>query len=378
MYPTTSPSTSVIAMSGRGVTSPSMLYAVRPSRTATLNEVQPMYASFPTRFARFSPTRCQNSITPSAPAFSIRSSIRDTSATSSIVGQLLRPSHERLQHLPHLGGPLPPRLLRGRLSGDLPDLRRHEVEEPVPVPLRHVRGGRPDLVERHREDLVERAHPDRRLEPLLDEPEDLHVPLVPAGLLELLHEQRAGELLQLRRDVPRVPGEVPLRHPALVQEVLHHDGGVLHAVHDALHVRHLEGLRRQEHEERLVADARDDDRAHVVLLDAQHHVLPAELVADVVEVALDEVQEVVLLRVQVPRHVAREDPAVHPEEQHDVERVLLAAPAQLRLEHVLQEADGLRLHRLVDLAGEGRHRRPHRLSPYESNTIWRASSGEYS
>src|SRR5437879_2857170 len=92
---------------------PSMLNAVRASRTATLNDVHPRYASFPMRPARLSPTRCQNSTTPSAPAFSIMSSIRDARATS--ITRSLRPwaSHERTQDLLESR---PPLLLR--LRGD--------------------------------------------------------------------------------------------------------------------------------------------------------------------------------------------------------------------------------------------------------------------
>src|SRR3990170_4383573 len=93
MYPTTSPSTSVIARSVRGITSPSIEKPVRPSRRATLNEGHPMYASFPIRRARFSPTRCQYWIVPSTPAFSLMSWMSDTRATSSIVPFLLCPIH---------------------------------------------------------------------------------------------------------------------------------------------------------------------------------------------------------------------------------------------------------------------------------------------
>src|SRR3990170_4668209 len=93
MYPTTSPSTSVIARSVRGITSPSIENPVRPSRRATLNEGHPMYASFPIRRARFSPTRCQYWIVPSTPAFSLMSWISDTRATSSIVVHLFRSVH---------------------------------------------------------------------------------------------------------------------------------------------------------------------------------------------------------------------------------------------------------------------------------------------
>src|SRR3989304_1529473 len=95
MYPTTSPSTSVIARSVRGITSPSIEKPVRPSRRATLKEGHPMYASFPIRRARFSPTRCQYWIVPSTPAFSLMSWMRDTRATSSIVRILLESIRRR-------------------------------------------------------------------------------------------------------------------------------------------------------------------------------------------------------------------------------------------------------------------------------------------
>src|SRR3972149_449762 len=96
MLPTTSPSTSVIARSVRGITSPSIEKPVRPSRRATLKEGHPMYASFPIRRARFSPTRCQYWIVPSTPAFSLMSWMRDTRATSSIVRILLEAIRRRL------------------------------------------------------------------------------------------------------------------------------------------------------------------------------------------------------------------------------------------------------------------------------------------
>src|SRR3990170_745746 len=89
MYPTTSPSTSVTARSVSGITSPSIEKPVRPSRSATLNDGHPMYASFPIRRARFSPTRCQYWIVPSTPAFSLMSWISDTRATSSMFAFLL-------------------------------------------------------------------------------------------------------------------------------------------------------------------------------------------------------------------------------------------------------------------------------------------------
>src|SRR5947199_2621728 len=108
-------------MSVSGVTSPSMLKAVRASRTATLKEVQPRYASLPIRPARLSPTRCQNSTTPSAPAFSIMSSIREASATS-ITGHLRPcPSHERAEHLLQVRAPFLLRFRRDRVPLDLPE-----------------------------------------------------------------------------------------------------------------------------------------------------------------------------------------------------------------------------------------------------------------
>src|SRR3990172_980867 len=102
MYPTTSPSTSVTARSVSGITSPSIEKPVRPSRSATLNDGHPMYASFPIRRARFSPTRCQYWIVPSTPAFSLMSWMSDTRATSSIVVFLLR-AVDRVPP-PHRGG----------------------------------------------------------------------------------------------------------------------------------------------------------------------------------------------------------------------------------------------------------------------------------
>src|SRR3989441_4029817 len=154
-----SPSTSVMAMSVSGVTSPSMLKAVRASRTATLNDVHPRYASFPMRLARLSPTRCQNSTTPSAPAFSIMSSMREASATS-IKGDL-RPwtSHERTEHLLQVRAPF---LFRFRSDGvpfDLPETIEQHRQEAFPVRGRHVRRGCPDLVVRHRDDLLGKPGP---------------------------------------------------------------------------------------------------------------------------------------------------------------------------------------------------------------------------
>src|SRR5439155_463000 len=206
---------SVMAMSVRGVTSPSMLKAVRLSRTATLKDVHPRYASFPIRPARLSPTRCQNSTTPSAPAFPIMSSIREPSATSIMGGLGTWTSHERGEDLRRVGAPF---FLR---------LRRH-----------------------------------------------------------------------------RVP----------------------------LHLRDLDRFRREEHEEGAVSDAGDDDGAGLELLDGHHHVLSGQLVADVGQVAFQQVQQAVLPRLEPVRDRGGEDPAVDSEEHRDVEVVLLAGAPQLRVE----------------------------------------------
>src|SRR5437016_14644527 len=113
-------------MSVSGVTSPSMLKAVRASRTATLKEVQPRYASLPMRPARLSPTRCQNSTTPSAPAFSNMSSIREARATSIIEHLRARTSHARTQGWLQVRAPFLLRLRGDRLRFDLPDSLGHE------------------------------------------------------------------------------------------------------------------------------------------------------------------------------------------------------------------------------------------------------------
>src|SRR5713226_3576131 len=132
-------------MSVSGVTSPSMLKAVRASRTATLKEVHPRYASLPMRDASLSPTRCQNSTTPSAPAFSIMSSIREASATS-ITGHLRPwPSHERAEHLLQVCAPFLLRLRGDAVPFDLPQAIEQNRQEPLPVRGRHVGCRRPDL-----------------------------------------------------------------------------------------------------------------------------------------------------------------------------------------------------------------------------------------
>src|SRR5207245_5769214 len=122
---------------------------------------------------------------------------------------------------------------------------------------------------------------------------------------------------------------------------------------DALHLRDLDGLRRQEDEEGAVSDAGDDDRARLELLDGHHHVLAAQLVADVGQVALQQVQQAVLAGIELVRNRGREDAAVDAGEHRDIEVVLLPRALQLRLEEELQVADRVGPHRLVDLARVG-------------------------
>src|SRR2546430_6979556 len=168
-----------MAMSVRGVTSPSMLKAVRASRTATLNEVHPRYASFPMRLARLSPTRCQNSTTPSAPAFSIMSSIREARATS-ITSDLRPSSYKRAQHSLQVGPPFFLGFRGDRIALEVPQTIDQDRQESVPVRRRHVRRGRADLVVRHRDDFLEGTRPDQRAELRLEVLGDFLV------LLELL------------------------------------------------------------------------------------------------------------------------------------------------------------------------------------------------
>src|SRR3989441_10108267 len=338
-------------MSVSGVTSPSMLNAVRASRTATLNDVHPRYASFPIRPARLSPTRCQNSTTPSAPAFSIMSSIRDARATS-ITGSL-RPwaSHERTQDLLESSPPLLLRLGGNRVPFEFPEAVDDDCHEPPPVVRRHVRGRRADLVVRHRDDLLQETGSDERAELRLEVLRDLLVLLELLRLAELFHEQDPGEPLHFPRDGLVVGGE-DLRGDRLGLEQMADDDRRLEDVReDALHLRDLDGLRRQEDEERAVADARNDDRAGLELLDGHHHVLPAQLIADMRQIAFQEVQQAVFAWIELVRDRRREDAAVDAGEHRNVEAVLLPCPPQLRLQEVLQMADRVGPHRLVDLAG---------------------------
>src|SRR5467141_1567044 len=206
-YPTTSPSTSVIAMSVSGVTSPSMLKAVRASRIATLKEVHPRYASFPMRLARLSPTRCQNSTTPSAPAFAIMSSIREASATSITRDLRAWRSHERAEYLLQVRAPLLLRLRRHAVPFDLSEAIEQDREEPLPVRGGHVRGRGPDLVVRHRDDFLQRSGPDEGAELRLKVLGDFLVLLELLRLPELLDEQDPRESLQFSRDGLVIGGE---------------------------------------------------------------------------------------------------------------------------------------------------------------------------
>src|SRR6184192_4882077 len=246
---------SVMAMSVRGVTSPSMLKAVRPSRTATLKDVHPRYASFPIRPARLSPTRCQNSTTPSAPAFSIR----EASATSIMGGLGTWTSHERAEDLLQVGAPFFLRLRRDRVPLDLPEAVDEFRQEPVPVRGGHVRRGRPDLVVGHRDDLLERPRPDEGAELRLQVLGDLLVLLELLRLSEFLDEQDAGEPLQFPRNGLVVGGKDRRRNRLGLEEVADDDRRLEDVREDALHLGDLDRLRRQEHKERTVSDAGDDD-----------------------------------------------------------------------------------------------------------------------
>src|SRR2546422_494080 len=175
-------------MSVSGVTSPSMLNAVRASRTATLNDVHPRYASFPMRPARLSPTRCQNSTTPSAPPFSIMSAMGGAGATSTRGTPRPWPPHERPRVLLEPPPPLLLRLRGDRVPFEFPQAVDEDRHEPRPVVRRHVRGRRADLVVRHRDDLLEGTGSDERAELRLEVLRDLLVLLELLRLAELLDE----------------------------------------------------------------------------------------------------------------------------------------------------------------------------------------------
>src|SRR6266566_248298 len=352
-YPTTSPSMSVIAMSVSGVTSPSMLKAVRASRTATLKEVQPRYASFPMRPARLSPTRCQNSTTPSAPAFSIMSSMREARATSIMEDLRAWPSHERTEDLLQVRAPFLLRLRGDRVPFDLPESIEQDRQEALPMRGRHVRCRRADFVVRHRDDLLERAGSHQGAELGLEVLRDLLVLLELLRLPEFLDEQDPREPLQFPRDRLVVGGE-DLRGDRLrFEQMADHDRRLHDVREDGLHLRDLDRFRREEDEEGAVSDAGDDDRARLELLDGHHHVLPTELVADVRQAALQEIQQAVLAGVELVRDRGGEDAAVHPEEHRDVQVAFLAGPPEFGLEEQLQVADRVGSHGLVDLARVG-------------------------
>src|SRR5947208_10979302 len=325
-YPTTSPSMSVIAMSVSGVTSPSMLKAVRASRTATLKEVQPRYAAFPRRPARLSPPSCQNSTTPSAPAFSIMSSSREASATSIIEHVRAWTSHERTEVLFQVRAPFLLRLRSDRVPFDLPESIKQDRQEPLPMRGRHVWRRRADFVVRHRHDLLERAGSYERAELGLEVLSDLLVLLELLRLPEFLDEQDSCQSLQFPLDRFVIGGE-DLRGDWLRFEQVADDDRRLHDVReDGLHLRDLDRFRREKNEEGAISDARDDDRARLELLDGHHHVLPAELIADVRQAALQEIQQAVLAGFELGWDRGGEDPAVHSEAHRDAEVSLPAGP----------------------------------------------------
>src|SRR5439155_25570893 len=173
---------------------------------ATLNEVHPRYASFPMRLARLSPTRCQNSTTPSAPAFSIMSSIREARATS-ITSDLRPSSYKRAQDLLQVGPPFFLGFRGDRIALEVPQAIDQDRQESVPVRRRHVRGRRADLVVRHRDDLLEGTGPDERAELRLEVLCGLLVLFELFRLPELLDEQDAREPFQLDCDGFVVGGE---------------------------------------------------------------------------------------------------------------------------------------------------------------------------
>src|SRR3990172_2491519 len=287
------------------------------------------------RFARFSPTRVQYWIVPSTPAFSLMSRISATSATSSIRGppcpvprgyrrqdkRLLAspPSHEGLQEAPHLGPPL----LLGPLRSDVPGLLTEAGDEAVegghPLLLLHELRRGPRLGEHELEDLLGRADADEAHEALPQELQDLHVPPELTRLLVLLHEEAAGQPLEFRGDLGGLPREVLLRERSDLEEVAEHGGGLQDAPDRGLHLRDLHRARGEHEEECLLPDPGDEHAADLVLLDAELHVLRAQLPADVDEVPLDEVQEPVLVRAELRGDARREDAAVHAHEEDHVE-----------------------------------------------------------
>src|SRR5205807_1491056 len=218
---------------------------------------------------------------PSAPAFSIMSSIREARATSIIEHLRAWPSHERTEDLLQVRAPFLLRLRGDRVPFDLPESIEQDREEALPMRGRHVRCRRPDFVVRQRDDLLERAGSHEGAELGLKVLRDLLVLLELLRLPEFVNEQDPCEPPQFPRDRFVIGGE-DLRGDRLRFEQVADDDRRLHDVReDGLHLRDLDRFRREEDEEGAVSDAGDDDRARLELLDGHHHVLPAQLVADV-------------------------------------------------------------------------------------------------
>src|SRR5207249_1731259 len=190
-------------------------------------------------------TRCQNSTTPSAPAFSIMSSIREARATS-ITSDLRPSSYKRAQHLLQVGPPFFLGFRGDRIALEVPQTIDQDRQESVPVRRRHVRRGRADLVVRHRDDLLEGTGPDEGAELRLEVLRDLLVFLELLRLAELLDEQDAREPLQFARDGFIVRREDFRRDGPGLVEVADDNRRLQDVREDALHLRDLDGLRRQE------------------------------------------------------------------------------------------------------------------------------------
>src|SRR5881628_1481726 len=262
-------------------------------------------------------------------------------------------SHEGADHLLQVRAPLFLGLRGDRIAFQIPQPVDDDRQESVPMPRRHVGRGRADLVVGHRDDFLEVTRPDEHAELRLEVLRDLLVLLELLRLAELLDEQDPREPFQFSRDRLVVRGQDFRRDRPRLEEVAHDDRGLEDVREDALHLRDLDGLRRQEDEERAVSDAGDDDRAGLELLDGHHHVLPAQLIADVGQIALQQVQQAILAGIELVRDRRREDAAVDAGEHRDVEVVLFPRPLQLRLQEMLQMADRVGPHRLVDLARVG-------------------------
>src|SRR6266571_7900524 len=262
-------------------------------------------------------------------------------------------SHEGAEHLLQACAPLFLGLRGDRLAFEIPQPVDDDRQESVPMRRRHVGRRRADLVVGHRDDFLEVTRPDEGAQLRLEVLRDLLVLLELLRLAELLDEQDAREPLQFAGDGLVVRGEDFRGNRPGLEEMADDDRRLDDVCEDALHLRDLDGLRRQEDEEGAVSDAGDDDRARLELLDGHHHVLAAQLVADVGQVALEKVQQPVLAGIELVRNRRGEDAAVDAGEHRDVEVILLPRPLELRLEEMLQVADRVGPHRLVDLARVG-------------------------